>query len=188
MKKSLKKYLWSWIVVGVLSVVFIVLGETVGFAPHHKLAQDPTNIEKITKLDLPDIISVESSDNLGRGQSCWDCFEHISHFEGKLSDDCVRQLESLCVSDTVHWRKNENAGYYEYIDDAWNEGGDYSISCRIYEDYSYVEYYVDETEGLAVTLIGYALISGAVLILVIWGIIWGILLLLNKIFKGKMLD
>ena len=74
------------------------------------------------------------------------------------------------------------------IDDAWNEGGDYSISCRIYEDYSYVEYYVDETEGLAVTLIGYALISGAVLILVIWGIIWGILLLLNKIFKGKMLD
>ena len=188
MKKSLKKYLWSWTVVGVLSVVFIVLGETVGFAPHHKLAQDPTNIEKITKLNLPDIISVESSDNLDRGQSCWDCFQHISHFDGKLSDDCVRQLESLCVSDTVHWRKNENVGYYGYIDDAWNEGGDYSISCRIYEDYSYVEYYVDETESLAVTLIGYALISGAVLILVIWGIIWGILLLLNKIFKGKMLD
>lgn len=106
MKKSLKKYLWSWTVVGVLSVVFIVLGETVGFAPHHKLAQDPTNIEKITKLDLPDIISVESSDNLDRGQSCWDCFNHLSRFEGKLSDDCVRQLESLCVSDTVHWRKS----------------------------------------------------------------------------------
>lgn len=106
MKKSLKKYLWSWTVVGVLSVVFIVLSKTVGFAPHHKLAQDPANIEKITKLDLPDIISVESSDNLDRGQSCWDCFIHLSRFEGKLSDDCVRQLESLCVSDTVHWRKN----------------------------------------------------------------------------------
>ena len=80
MKKSLEKYLWSWIVVGVLSVVFIVFSKTVGFAPHHKLAQDPANIKKITKLDLPDIISVESSDNLDRGQSCWDCFEHISHF------------------------------------------------------------------------------------------------------------
>lgn len=171
MAQSLKKYLWSWVFVVVLSVLLIVFAKTGGFESHRQLAQDPTNIEKITKLDLPDIISVESWDNLVRGTSCWDCFEHRSLFAEKLSDDCVRQLESLCEKDSIHWHKNEEAGFYEYLDDAWNRGGAYCICCRIYEDYSFVEYYVDEVEGVYTALLGLLVLFVAVVVLFIWGIV-----------------
>lgn len=170
MKKGVKIYIWSWVVMVVLSVLLIVLGRAGYLAPHHKLAQYPTNIEKITKLDLPDIISVESWDNLDRGSSCWDCFGHRSYFAGKLSEDCVQQLELLCKTDSTHWCKNENAGCYEYIDDAWSQGGIYSISCSIYEDYSYVEYYVDEIENFGNVLVVFFVLMVAFIVLFIWGI------------------
>lgn len=59
-KKSSKIYLLLWVGVIVSFVLLVVAGRAGLFSPHHRLAQDPTNIEKITKIDLPDITSVEA--------------------------------------------------------------------------------------------------------------------------------
>lgn len=170
MRKTLKIYLWSWVVVIALLAILIVLGRTDAFAFHHRLAKDPTNIEKITKLDLPEIAPVDSRDNLERSSSCWDCFEHRSYFTEKLSDDCIQQLDYLCLTDSTHWSKDEANGYYAYLDDAWNRGGRYCISCRIYDDYSYVEYYVDESEGIGIVIAGIMVLMVFVYILLVYGI------------------
>ena len=171
MKKFLKIYLLLWVGVMVSFVLVIVAGRAGVFSPYHRLAQDPTNIEEITKIDLPDITSVESWNNLERGSSGWDLYGHHSVFAEKLSDECIHQLEIKCQTDTIYWHKDEMSGCYEYLDDAWNRGGIYCISCRIYDDYAAVEYYVDEVEGFGFPILSFlGLLLGA-LILVVWGII-----------------
>lgn len=172
MKKSSKIYLLLWLGV-IVSFVLLIVASRIGlFSPHHQLAQDPGNIEKITELDLPDVTSVESWNNLERCSSRWDCFEHRSYFAGKLSDECVHQLEIKCQTDSIHWHKDSAVGYYEYHDDAWNRGDIYCINCRIYEKgYSYVEYYVDELEGTCILIWSFMAFISVVLVLVSWGIV-----------------
>lgn len=184
MKKSSKIYLLLWVCVIVLFATVVVVGRAGFFSPHHRLAQDPTNIERITEVDLPDMLSVDSWDNLDRGSSRWDCFNHRSCFADKLSDDCIRQLESLCLTDSAHWHKNDSAGFYEYSDDAWWDGG-YCIHCLIYEDCSYVEYYVDEDEGLEVVIIGILIILLVTLVLIVWGIVLLVMFVVRKYNKQK---
>ena len=96
MKKSLKIYLLLWVGVLFFIVLLVVITRMGLLTPHHRLAQDPTNIEIITGLDLPNPISVNSQNNLGRGASGWDCFEHRSQFSEKLSDELIGQLEIKC--------------------------------------------------------------------------------------------
>lgn len=186
MNRSLRKYLLLWVGVIVCSVIVVVAYYAGFFVRHHKLAQDPTNIERITGLDLPDIASVESWDNLDRGTSCWDCFGHHSVFAEKLSDDCIRRLETLCRKDSVHWHKDEIGGCYEYIDDAWERGGIYCIYCCIYDDSSSIEYYVDEVEGVYVVLYGLPILLFA-FVLVIWGIVLIIEFIIRKC-KRRQID
>lgn len=116
---------------------------------HHDLASDPYSIEKIVKVDLPDIVSVESEDNMDRGASRWDCYRHHAKFAEELSPETILHLEKLCMTDSLHWRKNVENDSYIYSD----EGGIdqlYSVSCVIYHDSSSVSYEVDETEGIFV--------------------------------------
>ena len=186
LKKSSKIYLLLWVGVIVSFVLLVVAARAGLFSPHHRLAQDPTNIEKITKIDLPDIASVESWNNLKRGSSRWDLFEHRFEFSEKLSDECIHQLEIKCQTDSIHWHKGSASGRYEYLDDAWNRGDIYCISCRIYEDHAYVEYYVDELEGLDFPILIFLGLLLVVLILVIWGIILLIKTIVCKCNKHKM--
>lgn len=171
LKKILKVYLLLWVGVIVSFVSLIVASRAGLLSPHHRLAQDPANIEKIIRLDLPDIASVESWDNLERGSSCWDCFQHCSHFADSLSEDCIDQLETLCRTDSIHWHKDNSLGIYEYLDDAWNRGDIFCICCRIYEDHACVEYYVDEVEGFDIAIIGLLAILLVAFILVIRGVV-----------------
>lgn len=165
MKKSTKTYLLSWVVVLISFVLLIVAVRADWLSPHHRLAKDPKNIERITGIDLPASISVDSDDNLDRGASCWDCFSHRTYFKEKLSEDCIQQLENLCLTDTAYWQKNENA--YEYHD----SGDLYFVSCYIYDDYSHVEYYIDEYEPLFKFLLGFFVLCLAGLVLIVIGII-----------------
>ena len=64
MKLSVKKYLIGWIVVVGFALLWVVLGRIGLFAPHHVLARNPYNIESIVNLDLPDVLSADSQDNL----------------------------------------------------------------------------------------------------------------------------
>lgn len=186
MKKFLKIYLLLWVGVIVSSVLLIVAFRSSLFSPHHRLAQDPTNIEKITKFDLPDIASVESWNNLERGTSRWDLFGHVSVFAEELSDECIQQLEIKCQTDTIYWHKDKRTGCYEYLDDAWNRGGIYCICCHIYKDHSNVEYYVVEEEGVEDFVLSFLSIFLVVIILLVWGIILLIRTIVRKCKKQKM--
>ena len=188
MKRSVKVYLWSWVAVILSLGLLLVWGKFGVLNPHHRLAKDPANIEKITKLDLPDVISVESDDNLDRGASRWDCFTHRSQFAEKLSDDCIRELDRLCRTDTIHWHRDDKNGCYDYLDAAWDHGGEYCISCQIYEDSSKVEYYVDELEGFGNVFMGALVIIFAIGVLVVWGLILLLKACIRKIRRNRAVN
>ena len=67
MGKALKIYGWTWVVLIVATIITVVVMAI--RTSHHDLAKDPNNIEKIVKVDLPDIAFVESENNLDRSAS-----------------------------------------------------------------------------------------------------------------------
>ena len=84
---------------------------------HHDLAKDPNNIEKIVKVDLPDIAFVESENNLDRSASRWDIFEHRGKFICELTEETTTTLDNLCQTDSLHWRKAQDRTVYSYYDE-----------------------------------------------------------------------
>ena len=58
MKKSLKIFGWAW--VAVIAATLITIAVMAIHPSHHDLAQDVNNLEKIVKVDLPDIATSES--------------------------------------------------------------------------------------------------------------------------------
>lgn len=182
MKKGLKIYLCMWVVIVITVVVILVMPSNT----HHKLAMDPYNIEKITKLDLPEIVKTETEDNLDRTTSCWDCFYQRVEFAEELSPECILELEHRCRTDSLHWKCYKKNECYGYVDEAWCYGGDYSIICRINKDSSWVEYYVDEFEDS----LFYVIIAMLVLLLelgiaFIWGIVLIIIAVIRRVNKAS---
>ena len=108
MKKALKIYLYAWAGLIAVFALFVL------FPTHNDLASKPDNIEKIVKLDLPDIAEAKTSDNLDRGASHWKCYEHSIPFEEEISEERIKEMESRCQKDSAHWSKNEAEGYYVY--------------------------------------------------------------------------
>lgn len=177
MNRSLRKYLWAWAAALFSLFLFIATAQSAIFRPHHSLAQNEANIEKIVKLDLPEVVSVDSQDNLERGASRWDCFTHESLFEERLSEDCIEQLEQLCRVDTLHWSKGKDGLSYHYTEGDWDE---YSISCSISADRAFVSYYIDESEGLLGAGAAFLIITIAFFGLVIWGLTLLVITLVRK--------
>ena len=163
MKKDVKIYALVWV-----AVIASAIGVMVSVPSHHDRARDPHAIEKIVKLDLPDIAQVESEDNMGRGSSRWDLYVHRGRFSESLSVESIEIMETLCLADSVHWSKNEREGCYVYND----EGGIdelYSVSCSIYADRFVTSYFVDESEGIFGILL--LLLVSSVLLVVGLGIV-----------------
>ena len=67
MGKTLKIYGWACVVLVVATIITVVVMAI--RTSHHDIAKDPSNIEKIVKVDLPDIAFVESENNLDRSAS-----------------------------------------------------------------------------------------------------------------------
>ena len=178
MKKALKIYLWAWIVVVVSTILAIVL--MWALPSHHDLAKDPYSVEKIVKVDLPDIAHVESENNMERGASRWDVYTHRAQFSENLSEKCISKLEKLCQTDSVHWSKDETKGEYLFqksgrIDEL------YSVLCVISDDHFVLSYEVSEDEGIFV-LFSFLL---AYHILLIWGVVLILIGGIIKIFNHK---
>jgi hypothetical protein len=165
MRTSTKVYLGLLAVLGVALLVFMA------WPSKHKLVSDPQNIEKIVGLDLPDFTCNESSDNLDRGSSRWDCYEHNVGFKEKLSKECIEEMEHRCANDSEHWSKNAEEGYYRYSE----EGNDlYSLSCHIYNDHAYFSCMIDEDESLIFFLfwfLAFMLINGYGFVLLVIALI-----------------
>ena len=161
---TLKIYRWAWfalIVVTIATIAVLVIRTS-----HHDLAAAPDNIEKIVKVDLPEIASVESENNLDRGASRWDIYEHNGKFIHELSEDTITTLDELCLTDSLHWHKANSRIVYSY----YNEGGIdglYHVFCLISHDGFTINYEVDESEGIFV-LFPFVI---AYMILLAWGII-----------------
>ena len=178
MKKASKIYLWAWAVFVVAAIVAVV---TVMVMPsHHDLARDPYAIERIVKVDLPDIVEVESRDNLDRESSRWDVYMHRVLFGEALSEESIKKLDRLCHNDSLHWRKNTEERYYRYT----AEGGIdelYAIDCEIHHDYAYLTYTVDESEGIFLFV---AILLCAYLML-LWGVVLIVIGIVKRIVKNK---
>jgi hypothetical protein len=131
------------------------------------LARDVDNIDRIVDLDLPDIANYESADNLDRGASRFDNFEHQIWFMEEVSDECIAEMERRCIEDCMHWSKDADEGCYIYKDMG---GVDelYEVGCTIYKDRVSVGYLIDEDEGIFVIMILFVLYQA-----IFW---WGVTL------------
>ena len=81
MKRPLKIYGWAW--AAIIASTIVTFAVMIIYPSHHELAADPYSIEKIVKVDLPDIASVQSMDDLGGSR--WDMFVHQGRFAEEIS-------------------------------------------------------------------------------------------------------
>ena len=108
MKRPLKIYGRAWVVL--IAVTIVTFAVMIIFPSHHELAADPYSIEKIVKVDLPDIASVQTMDDLGGSR--WDMFVHQGRFTEEISEKSIQKMDELCQSDTIHWSKNSDKVVY----------------------------------------------------------------------------
>ena len=174
MKRPLKIYGCAWVVTIVATIITVVVMAI--RTSHHDLAKDPNNIEKIVKVDLPDIAFVESENNLDRSASRWDIFEHRGKFICELSEETTTALDNLCQTDSLHWRKAQGRSVYSYYDEGGIDGL-YCVFCLISHDGFTINYEVEESEGIFVLS---ALIVAYMIL-----ITWGIILFIFGLFRRK---
>ena len=108
MKRPLKIYGWAW--VALIAATIVTFAVMIIYPSHHELAADPYSIEKIVKVDLPDIASVQSRNDLGGSR--WDMFVHKGRFTEEISEKSIQKMDELCQSDTIHWSKNSDKVVY----------------------------------------------------------------------------
>ena len=178
MKKASKIYLWAWVAFGVAAIVAVVVAMV---APsHHDLARDPYAIERIVKVDLPEIVRTEYRDNLDRESSRWDVYTHRVQFGEALSEESIKKLDRLCRTDSLHWQKNAEEGYYRYT----AEGGVdelYAIDCEIHHDHAHWDYMVDESEGILLFVAIYLCVQ----LMLLWGVVLIVIGIVKRIVKNK---
>lgn len=172
MKMVLKIYGWAWLALIVATIVIIAV--MIICPSHHELAADPCSLEKIVKVDLPDIASVQTMDD--GGGSRWDMFVHKGRFTEEISKESIQKMDELCLSDSMHWSKNRDEGYYLYSDEGGLDGL-YLVSCTISKDRFVTTYEVEESEGIFIL---FALMVAYMILLAS-----GIILLIIRLFRRK---
>ena len=178
MKKASKIYLWACVVLVAAAIVAVVAVMVI--PSHHDLARDPYAIERIVKVDLPEIVEVESEDNLDRGTSRWDVYMHRVQFCEALSEESIKKLDRLCRTDSLHWQKNHEEGYYRYT----AEGGVdelYAIDCEIHRDHAHWDYMVDESEGILLFVAIYLCVH----LMLLWGVVLLVIAVVKRIVKNR---
>lgn len=180
MKKVWKIYLWSWVVY-IAIVIFgsiAILTTTQKGTEHHKylvkLSESPEYIEKVIKVDLPNIAQIDSDYGVG---SSWTSYGYDLKFSEALLEDCIRELNKLCETDSIHWKKFEDR--FMYTESA---SLNYDISCIIYNDHSVVDYGI--CDELPTSLLVFLASTTIILyILIAWGIIHLIISVIRKIIR-----
>ena len=178
MNKASKIYLWACVVL--VAAAIVAVAAVMVKPSHHDLARDPYAIERIVKADLPEIVEVESEDNLDRGASRWDVYTHRVQFGDTLSEERVKELDRLCHNDSLHWQKNAEEGYYRYT----AEGGIdelYAIDCVLYRDHAHWDYTVDESEGILLFVAIYLCVH----LMLLWGVVLIVIGIVKRIVKNK---
>ena len=180
MKKSLKIYGVAW--VAVIAATLFTIAVMAIHTSHHDLARDVNNLEKIVKVDLPDIAYSESSNNLDRTASRWDVFEHRGMFASDLSEETMMALDELCLTDSLHWHKAKEGSVYSYYDEGGIDGL-YNVFCLISNDEFTTVYEIDEDEGIFIFLS----ITIAYIILFKWGLVLIIISIVRRVKNRKII-
>ena len=103
------------------------------------------------------------------GGSRWDMFVHKGRFTEEISEESIQKIDELCLSDSMHWSKNSDKGYYIYSDEGGIDGL-YLVSCTIYKDRFVTTYEVEESEGIFVLfalMVAYMILFASGIILLI---------------------
>lgn len=173
MKKAFKIYLRSWVAY-IAIIIFgsiALLATTQGVSEHHKylvnLSESPKYIEKIIKVDLPDIVHVKPDRGYG---NIWSIYRYELKFSEELSEDCMRELNMRYKKDKAHW--STNSGAFIYRESASSE---YELSCLIYKDHSIVDYGFSDEDISDSELALLVFIAGGFWILVFVGVILGVI-------------
>ena len=172
MKKSWKIYRWSWVayIAIIIFGLIAIIATTQGVNEHHNylvsLSESPEYLEKVIKVDLPDIVHVKPDKGNG---NYWTTYGYELKFSEELSEDCIRELNMRYKTDNAHWSTNSGAFIYRESANA-----NYEICCLIYKDHSVVEYgYTDELSNSELAL--FAFIAGGFWILIFMGVILGVI-------------
>ena len=180
MKKSWKIYRWSWVAY-IAIIIFgsiAILATTQNGTEHHKylvnLSESPEYIEKVIKVDIPDIAQVESDYGIG---SSWTSYGYDLKFNEALSEECTNELNKLCETDSVHWEKFEDRFMYKE-----SASLDYDITCLVYNDHAIVDYGI--CDELPTSLLVFLASTTIILyILIAWGIIHLIISVIRKMIR-----
>lgn len=162
MRKEFKIYGWGWVILIALLIIYLIVPS------HHDLAEDPKNIEKIIKIDLPDIAKTESSYYRDPPAPSLDVYTHDITFVEKLSKECIKELEERCHT-SVYWEKLTEQDCYLY---KYEIGYHYSVHCYVYKDYCSIRYAADTNEGVSFWfywIIGFLIVNTyGFIIFIIW--------------------
>lgn len=169
MKKSTKIYSWAW------AVALVIITGLVVWPSHRELATDPNKLGAIVNLHLPEIADYEYEDNLDRDTSRWDFYGYHAFFAENISEECIAEMERRCVEDSEHWSKNEEEGYYLFMDSGGVDGL-YDVGCAIFDNQAHVGYLVSEDEGI----IAIAILSLYIQILLMWGFVLFVIAIVQK--------
>lgn len=174
-----------------LKLIVIITGIALLVVPflfmkhHHRTASDYKKVLKVVDVELPEIIEVQYADNYDRGASRWDCLEYFLRFESNLPESTIQEIERRCEKDS-HWTKDDTGKrtFYEYRSEPEWTSDLYFLSCRIYEDSAWIEYYIDEDEGIFCFLIPIAV----VFLTFVGFILWLIIKVILNLFRRKSND
>lgn len=172
---------WMFLVLGIVLITILCYR----CRYHHRVASDYEKVLNLLNIDLPKVAEAESWDNYDRGASRWDCLEHAISFETHISDKTITKLDRLCECNR-HWLKEENpkGNIYEYRSEReWNSDL-YFVSCRLQNDKAWIEYHIDEDEGLFMILLPIILIGLGLFGLVIWLVITVIISIVKALVHG----
>lgn len=183
MKKKLKVYGLLWLAFVVLAVLWLYIVREPG-CEHDKglrdLPNNPSYIENVVEMDLPDIVKVDYERGVG---SHWISEGYLLQFNGTLSKDCITELEKRCATDRAHWSKNY-AGDYIYT----NNGSGYNLSCIVYGDHLLVDYAVSDGEDEIFEpgfIIPFLLLLCLLMVLLIYGMVLIVIALNGRIKKTR---
>ena len=179
-QNTLKIYGRAWVVV--IAATLITIAVMAIYPSHHDLGQDANNLEKIVKVDLPDIAYSESSNNLDRTASRWDVFEHRGKFVSELPKETIIVLDELCLTDSLHWHKAKDRNVYSYYDEGGADGL-YNVFCLISNDGFTTVYEIDEDERIFIFLP----IAIAYTILLKWGLVLIFISIVRRVKNRKII-
>lgn len=135
---------------------------------HHSMAENP-DMEEITGFKYTDIIINEQVNNRETAFSGWEWRKSTFTFKESLNEQITSDLDLMCASNSKYWSLVKNSSKdikYQYSDDAWNNGGVYSVTCTFDKDGGEISYFVKMHNDLPLKITLYVMLFIWVIVMI----------------------